>query len=128
MNDPVCCIPQNTAGDNIDQTKEVCATTQNPCDSNAQYTLSCDEQADCPTDNGTAQKCFFQNGQSNCADNADDYANGEFGDGENFILQLCKTAAECGTGVTCAVKKCTDENDFTVTLQVCGTPTGCVNP
>lgn len=126
VDNPACCIPQNTNGDNIDQTKEVCATAQAPCDPDAQYSLACDDQTDCPKDGTTQQLCFFQNGQSNCADTKQDFADGEFGDDSDFgPVQLCKTNAECGTGVTCALKTCTDENGFTVKLQICGTVTGC---
>ena len=126
LNNPTCCIPSG------DLTKAVCATAAAPCDTDSQYTLACDESADC----AAKEFCFFGNGNSNCDTSADNFGqNGGIGDDGLDPVQLCRTNAECTTagmaaGTTCALKTCTcglqeEDSLVSIKLKVCGTPSNC---
>jgi hypothetical protein len=108
-----CCWP---AGD---QTKATCAPAPDLQCAVDSFEISCDEKADC--NDGV---CCWGDGQTECSATCADVTRP---DGQPD-MQICKTDAECGTGIKCALKSCkvgAAGDQITVKVDVCGTPTNC---
>jgi hypothetical protein len=98
----VCCLYDGGATTSCG--RFLCPGTGDPGKTLAE---SCDETADCPTEEGGRQpQCCLDRFGTVCNNRCD--------------VQLCKTDAECGDAGPCNPKTCRG-----VALHVCGVPDGC---